>query len=220
MIKFVKRLILFLLLVIVALIVVSMIVLDSIKYQVTSDDLPQDVYETSGDLLDYAKVQIAGLVLADEDDRYTMMEEIINLIILDSIQKNINTSYDPLGDCVTDACQYIYKDSPFYIDYAYAYLNDNNQIVIVLSGGSDKYITASTAIFMVFDVEFDLDILDPGVVLTLDSYSFGEKEMSMKILNFTFDKIDKDNIEDSMTFGDLDLDNYTFTISISDALLT
>lgn len=218
MIKFVKRLILFLLFVVVALVVVSMIFLDSISYQVTSEDLPQDVYETSGDLLDYAKVQILGLVLADEDDRFTMIEEIMNLIILDSIQENINTSYDPLGDCTTDACQYIYKDSPFYMDYVYAYLNDSNQIVVVISGGSDKYISASTAIILVFDVEFDIPNL--SVNFTLNNYSFGDRAMSLKILNFAFDKINKDNIEDSMTFGDLDLDNYTYTISIADALLT
>ena len=217
MIKFIKRLILFLLLVIVALVIVSMVLLDSIRYQVTSDDLPQDVYETSGDLLDYAKVQMVGLILADEDDRYTIMEEIMNLIILDSIQKNINTSYDPLSDCVEDNCQYIYKDSPVYIDYVYAELNDDNQIVVYISGGSDKYVSASTAIILVFDVEFDLDILNPSVVLTLDTYSFGDRAMSLRILNFAFDKINKDTIEESMTFGELDLDNYTFTISISDA---
>ncbi len=212
--KFIRRFLIFLVLVLVGLGLLFMSFINSIRYQVTSDDLPQDVYETSGDLLDYAKTKMVDLILADEEDQYTIVEEILNLIILDSIQKNMNTSYDPLGDCEEDACLYIFKNSPFFVNYAYAYLNDVDQMVVVVSGGSDKYISVDTSIFLVFDI--DIDIANLSINFTLDTYSFGERAMSMKMLDFTMNRLDKANIEDNMTFGELDLDEYTYMISLSD----
>jgi hypothetical protein len=213
--KFIRRLLLFLVLIIVGLGIILMSFVNSIQYVVTESDLPQDVYESDSNLLVLAKLKIVGLVLADEDDQYSMIEEIMNLIILDSIQDNINSSYSPLSDCEEDVCQYIYKDSPFYINYAYAYLNDNNQIVIVISGGTDKYMSVDTALQLVFDV--DVDILNMSVDFTLHSYSLGNRDLSLKMLDFIMDKMDKDAIENDMTFGELDLDTYTYTISITDA---
>jgi len=55
------------------------------------------------------------------------------------------------------------------------------------------------------------------VVFTLNDYSLGEKSMSMNLLDYIFNQMNKDSIEDSMTFGTLDLDDYTFSISIRDA---
>jgi hypothetical protein len=37
------------------------------------------------------------------------------------------------------------------------------------------------------------------------------------MLDYLVSKIDKGAVENNMTFGELDLDEYTFTISISDA---
>lgn len=214
--KFIRRLLIFLILIIVGIGLLFMIFVNSIRYEITESDLPTDVYESEANLLTLAKFKIVGLVLADEDDRYTMIEEIMNLIILDSIQKNMNTSYSPLSDCEDDVCQYIYKDSPFFIHYAYAYLNESNQIVIVVSGGTDKYMSVDTALFLVFDV--DIDILDMSVNFTLNSYQLGERELSIRMLDFLMDRMDKDAIESNMSFGELDLDAYTFTISIDDAI--
>ena len=45
-----------------------------------------------------------------------------------------------------------------------------------------------------------------------------KKEIAVFILNFIFNRLDKTEVEDSMTFGTLDLDEYTYTISIADAL--
>ena len=213
--KFFKRLLIVLLLVIIFTAGVSIRFANSIKYEVTNTDLPTNVYESNGDLLTYAKLKIVGLVLATNDQRYSMLEEIVNLIILDSIQKNINSSYDPLGDCSDIECQYIYKESPVYLNYTYAYINDDNQMVIVISGGSDKYVELNTALFLVFNI--DINIVGLEVKFTLDNYSLGERDLSMNLLNMIFDKLDKDNIENSITFGELDLDKYEYTISISDA---
>ena len=213
--KLIRRLLFFLVLIIVSFGLIFMSYVNSIRYEVTESDLPQDVYESEGNLLTLAKIKIVGLVLADEEDRYSMIEEIMNLIIFDSIQENMNSSYNPFGDCESDACQYIYKDSPFFIRYVYAYLNDSDQIVIVISGGTDKYMSVDTALHLVFDV--DINIFDMSVNFTLNSYRLGNRELSIKMLDYLVSKIDKGAVENNMTFGELDLDEYTFTISISDA---
>ena len=213
--KLIRRLLFFLVLIIVSFGLIFMSYVNSIRYEVTESDLPQDVYESEGNLLTLAKIKIVGLVLADEEDRYSMIEEIMNLIIFDSIQENMNSSYNPFGDCESDACQYIYKDSPFFIRYVYAYLNDSDQIVIVISGGTDKYMSVDTALHLVFDV--DINIVDMSVNFSLNSYRLGNRELSIKMLDYLVSKIDKGAVENNMTFGELDLDEYTFTISISDA---
>ena len=214
--KLIRNILLLIVLILVAIGVFGAFFINSISYQVSEDDLPQDVYDTSGDLLAYAKLQIVGLVLANEDDRYTMLEEIMNLILLDSIRENINTDYDPVGDCEDESCQYILKQSPAYVDYAYAYLTDDNQIAIVISFGTDQYVNIDTALFLYFDVE--INILEMEVVFTLDNYSLGNRGMSKTLLDYLFDRMNKEDIEDSMTFGTLDLDKYEYTISITDAL--
>jgi len=204
--------------------------LDSIAYQATIDDLPQDVYENSGDLLALAQADIMELFAADEADRYSLTEEVINLILLDTVRENVNPDYDPLGDCEDNTCGRIVDDEYFYIDYVYAELNEDNQIVITLSFGANKYIDNTTALILVFDVEFDMDfdwtILDGlaaldemEIVFTLSAYSLGEKELSMNLLNYIFERLNKSEIEDNMTFGTLNLDDYTYSISVADAFL-
>jgi len=229
--KFFRGLLIILLLLIVGLFIFVFSFLDSIAYQATSDDLPQDVYEYSGDLLALVRDDIQDLFLADEEDRYTITEEIVNLIILDSIRDGINADYDPLAtDCEDTDCGMIIEEEYFYVDYAYAKINDDNQLVITISFGANKYVDNTTALIMVFDIEFDMDfelnpllifdlsvLDDMEVVFTLNDYSLGEKSMSMNLLDYIFNQMNKDSIEDSMTFGTLDLDDYTFSISIRDA---
>lgn len=222
--KFIRRLLVVIVLVIVGVGLLFMSFVNSIRYVVTETDLPQDVYESEGDLIALAELKIMSLILVDEEDRFSIVEEIMNLIILDSIQENMNSLYSPLSDCEDDACQYIYKDSPFFIRYAYAFLNENNQIVVVVSGGTDKYMSVDTALYLVFDVSFDIDITDIinpeiNVNFTLDSYRLGNRDLSIKMLNFLMNRMDKNAIESNMTFGELDLDSYTFTISNEDIVI-
>ncbi len=216
--KFLKRFLVFLLVIVVALVVVLFSFLNTIEYQVTDADLPSDVYETSGDLLAFAKLKAVSLVLAGNEDRYTIMEEFINLIILDSIRENINPDYDPLAtDCSDTSCDYIMYDEYYFIEYAYAELNDDNQLVITISAGANKYVSTETALIMVFDIEFDI-VPNMQVVLTLDTYYLGEKQLSQNLLDQIFDRVGRQSIEDSITFGDLNLTDYTYTISIQDAM--
>lgn len=215
MIKILRRFLLFLILVLIVLGVFTISYINSIRYEVTESDLPQDVYESEGNLLMLAKLNIIGLVVAEEEEKYTMVEEIMNLIILDSIQKNINESYNPLDSCQSDDCQYIHMENLGYINFVYSYLNENNQIVLVVSGGTEKLVPFDTALQLVFDV--DVDILNMSVNFTLNSYKLGNRDLSLEMLDFIISKIDKEAVESDVSFGELDLDTYTYTISISDA---
>ena len=216
MIKFVKNLLLFIIIVLVAISIYSISFINSIEYSVTESDLPQDVYTTSGDLLAYAKTKIVSLIIASDEDKYTITEEFLNLIMLDSIHKNVNEDYDPLGDCTSDPCESIYSSEYFSINYAYAKLNDSNQIVITISGNTNKILDKETALIMIFNVDFN--ILDMNVVFTLDKYSLGEREFSKNLLDRIFNYLGKESIENSVSFGELNLTDYTYTISISDAM--
>ncbi|XFA98260.1 hypothetical protein ACAG96_05130 [Candidatus Izemoplasma sp. B36] len=218
MFKFIKKLIIVFVVILVVLGIVVTVFLGRIKYEVTSNDLPQDVYDTSGDLLTFAKTKTLNLLLAEEDEKYTLVEEIFNLILLDSIRENINQDYDPLGDCTTSACLNVAAEDNFYVDYIFAEINDDNQIVITISGGFQFLFKGDTALIMVFDIDFDLLSLNPSVIFTLSSYQLGNMNLSMSILDNIFNRMNKDDLEDSISFGELNLDDYTYTLSINDAI--
>lgn len=212
--KFIKGIIIFTIVLALAIIVGVMVLTKAIAVDVTDADLPQDVYMETGDLLTIAELNLLGLVLADEQERYHIIEEFMNYVILDSIRTNINSAYDPLGDIDTDAANYVVSEGEFFVDYVYAELNDTNQMVVCLSFGTDRYYKTHSALYLTFDIDIEIELLDINVVLTLSEYRIADKELSMRILDFIFNKLDKSSIEDSMTFGVLDLDEYTFTISL------
>jgi len=212
--KTIRKIFTLIFIVILVFVIGAFILVKSIAVDVTDSDLPQDVYSDDGDLLTISQLKILGLVLANEQERYNIIEEFMNYIILDSIQTNINSAYDPLGDIDTNEANYVIYDSGLYIDYVYAELNDSNQIVICVSFGSDRYLTMHSAIYLIFDIDVQIELLNISVVLTLSEYSIADKNLSFKILDYLFTKLDKNKIEESITLGILDLDEYTFTISL------
>lgn len=214
--KIIKRLIIFLVFIIVVVLFGIIIFVNRIDYQVTAEDLPQDVYENVGDGLVFAKFKLLDLVYADEDERYTLTEEIVNLIIYDSIKENINELYDPLGTCTTSECLNIVAEDLYYLDYVFAKINENDQMVITASFGVDSVIDIDTALVMVFDIEFDFTASIPYVEFTLNSYALGEKKLSKSLLEMLFKRVNKEEIEDSVSFGTLNLDDYTYKIEIYD----
>lgn len=218
MIKFIKRFLIFVIILLTLLVIFAFSFINSIEYSVSSDDLPQNVYNTSGSLLPYAQTKIVELIIADEDERYTITEELINLILLDSIKENVNSEYDPLNDCTDFSCSRIINQDYIYIDYVFAEINEDNQLVVTISAGMNKIIAKTTALIMVFDIEFDMN-LDMEIKFTLDEYYLGEKAMSMTILNYIFNRLDKTTVENSMTLGTLNLDDYTYTISLINDIL-
>ncbi|MBU1094193.1 MAG: hypothetical protein KKH01_07005 [Firmicutes bacterium] len=214
--KMLKRLLIFILVIVIVIVGGLFFFVKSIAVEVTDSDLPQDVYTENGDLLVVAQNDLLELFLADEADRYTIFEEFLNLVILDSIQTNINTAYDPLGTLDTNEANYIVYETNYYIDYVYAELNDTNQMVVCVSFGSDRILTMHSAIYLTFDIDIQIEPLNVSVVLTLVEYRIADQNLSFKILDYIFTKLDKASIEDSITYGVLDLDLYTFTVSMLD----
>ena len=71
------------------------------------EELPTNVYEEDSDLLTIANTRLYDLFVTSVTLEYSVVEEVINLIILDSIRENINSEYNPLGDCETNECNFI-----------------------------------------------------------------------------------------------------------------
>lgn len=212
--RIIKRLLTFLIVLVVVLLAAAFIFIKSVSVNVTNADLPQDIYSETGDLQTIARINLLGLVVASEEDSYLLINNFMNYMFLDSIRSSINSAYDPLGDLNTDATNYIVDGFGYYIDYVYSTLNENNQIVVCISFGTDKYITSHSAIYLYFDVLIEKELLNITVTLSLSEYYLSDTKLSLKMLDYLFEKLDKTSIEDSMTMGVLDLDNYTYTVSI------
>ncbi len=200
---------------IVVMVVVSLIFINKIKLEVTDDDLPQAVYTDTSDLNIASQAYLTGLLLASDAQRYNMIAEFMNYMLLDSIRENINADYDPLADLDTIEANYIIHNDNFYIDYLYANLNDDNQLVVTAAFGSNMIFKVDSALILVFDIDTNISITSLGFTLTLVDYSLSDTSLSFKILDFIFSRLDKTQIEDYMNQGDLDLDNYTYDVFIS-----
>ena len=211
--KFLKKLFIFLLVVIVLVAVAIFFVIKAIEVEVTDADLPQAVYQEDGNLLLIAQTNLLGIIIADESDQYTIIEEFMNYVLLDSIRTNINPNYDPLDGDDTNEANYVVDAGYFFIDYVYAELNDQDQIVVCISFGSNQFMEMHSALYLTFDVDIQIELLDVSVVLTLVEYSIADHGIPFKVLDYLMTRMDKESIEDSMTNGELDLDEYTFTIT-------
>ena len=184
-----------------------------IQADVNEDSLPTNVYEEDADLLTVVNTRLFDLFVTSVTNEYTVVEEVINLIILDSIRDNINSSYDPLGDCDTVECNYIIHDDNYYINYIWAELSENNQLIVHISLGSEKFIGVNTIFDFYFDI--DIDYIGFGIELTLDTYDINDIGLSMGILDKIFSYLDTAQIESQVSKGDLDLTNYSYSISFS-----
>ena len=65
-----------------------------------------------------------------------------------------------------------------------------------------------------FNMNQRIDLLEINAVLTLVDYAIADHNLPFKVLDYLFTKLDKASIEESMTFGTLDLDEYSFTITL------
>lgn len=200
---------------IVLVFVVALIFFNKIKLEVTDDDLPQAVYTETSDLNLVSQTYLTGMLLATDSQRYTMIAQFMNYMILDSIRENINADYDPLADLDTIEADYIIHNDNYYIDYLYANLNDDNQIVVTAAFGANVLLKVDSALILVFDIEPNISLTSLGFTLTLVDYSLSDTKLSLQILDFIFSRLDKTQIENYMSQGELDLDNYTYEIEIS-----
>ena len=198
---------------VVVLAVLGFIGVGVINVDVIEDDLPTNVYEEDANLLSLVNTRLFDLFVTSVTNEYGVVEEIVNLVILDSIRENINSEYDPLGDCETNECNFIIYEDNYYVNYIWAELNEDDQLVIHVSLGSEILIGVNTIFDFTFDI--DIDYLGFGIELTLDSYSINNMDLSMNILDNIFSNLDTDQIESEVSKGELDLEEYTYTLSFS-----
>jgi len=197
----------------VIIIVIGLLYLgiNRISTTVTEADLPQDVYESNGDISVLMLSKAAEIVLADEEDSYTLIEDFINLLIFDIIKDNINSEYDPInGDDEING--YIISRDKLTIDYIYAHLNEENQLIVTVSVKRPNIV--ETAFHFVFDIEYEFSSF--SLTLSLDKVFLHDIEIKRNIYDYFVSMADKNQVEQYVETGELDLDEYTYSISFFD----
>ena len=202
-----------LIIILIILIALGVIGLGAIEVDVDDSSLSTIVYEEDANLTDILQAKFISLFVSGSTEESSLVEDIINLVIYDSIKNNINSDYDPLGDCETTECNYVIYEDYYYINYIFAEMNDDGQLVLTVSFGTEEIIEVNTILVLVFDV--DIKLLSMSIELTLDKYYLAEYEISKTMLDRIFSKIDTENIESQVSKGELNLEEYTYTISFS-----
>lgn len=210
--KLIKRLLIILIVIILILGILAVIGYKKVHVEMDESDLPTTVYEEDSDLLNIVNNRLIALFVLSAENEYTIIEEVVNLIILDTIRENVNTEYDPLTDCETIECNYIIHNKNYYVNYTWAELNDDNQLVVHVSVGSDRLIGINTIVDFYMDIEIDYS--EFSIALTLDKLAMNEMEMTTDTLDKLLSYFDKDTIESSVTEGELDMETYKFTLSL------
>ena len=95
------------LVILVILLGIGLVALYSVKEDVLETELPTNVYEEDSNLVTIINAKMFELFITSVTDEYTVVEEILNLVVLNSIRENINENYDPLSDCETIECNFI-----------------------------------------------------------------------------------------------------------------
>jgi len=211
-----KKLVIILLVLALAIFIALNILISKIQVDITDTDLPQDVYENTGNPADIAQLKLIEILnpLSVEDE-YTLTEEFLNYMLLDSIRSNVNDEYDPLNDSCTDiACDVIVETPYGNVEYAFVELNDDNQMVVTVNFARSDFPKVETALFVVFDVEFNL--LDFEIDLVLDTMYLNDIEITKENLDMILGYFDADEIEAMISIGALDLEEYTYTVSLLD----
>jgi hypothetical protein len=209
--KIIKRLLIFLFLVIIIVLGLLYLGINRISTTVTEADLPQDVYESNGDISVLLLSKAAEIVLADEEDSYTLIEDFINLLIFDIIKDNINPEYDPInGD--DEVNKYIISRDKLTIDYIYAHLNEENQLIVTVSIKRPNIV--ETAFHFVFDIEYEFSSF--SLTLSLDKVFLHDIEIKRNIYDYFVSMADKNQVEQYVETGELDLEEYTYSISFFD----
>ena len=193
--------------------VLGFVALNSVKVDVLESELPVSVYEQDSDLLTVINDRMFDLFITSVTNEYTVIEEVLNLVVLNSIRDNVNEDYDPLGDCETVECNFIIHEDYYYLNYIIVELTENDQFLVRVSVGSDKYLDYNTVFSFLFDVE--INYIGFEISLTLDEYHLADKELSMSMLDKIFGNLDTETIESQVSTGELDLEDYSYTISFS-----
>lgn len=209
-----KKLLISILLIIIIFYISLTVVVNKFSVDITDGDLPNDVYLNSGDPFLLAQSILLEFVNPfSTDDEYTLTEKFMNYMLLDSIRENVNPDYDPLNDsCKEASCDYIVDTGYGLVEYAYVTLNSDNQIVVTVNFKRSTFPKIETAVYALFNVE--VSVIDLQVNLELDSIFINETEITRNNLDTLLSYFDKAKIEDMVTIGELNLNNYTYSFSL------
>jgi hypothetical protein len=214
--KWLKRVVLFILILVIILTGVSIFYLQSVEVEIRDEDLPQNVYASSGFLPLMMQAKIGQIVYGDESERDGHIEDFMNLMIYQTIRDDINPDYDPInGD--QPSSQYISKNAWLQVDYAFAQVMDDDQIKLTVSLKRTSFPKAMTALYFYFDMAFNPSSMT--MKLTLNQVMIDEDLVSEKVYDRIIGLVGKGKLESSIDKGTLDLENYTYKITFWDFIL-
>ncbi|HKL47165.1 MAG TPA: hypothetical protein VJ878_00725, partial [Candidatus Izemoplasmatales bacterium] len=209
-IKWIKRLIILLVFIIIAIGIGGIIYLNSVHVEVTDDDLPQDVYGNANYLSIRLQTKIFQIVTADEGAVDNHIEDYINLMVYKTIKDDVNEFYDPIhGDSAES--QYIVSNQWVEIDYIIAEILDNKEVKVTVSIKRNVFPKAMTAIYFYFDMNFNFTSMK--MKLALNNVYIDDKEISRNVYDRIIDMAGQESIENAVDKGTLDLDEYTYIIT-------
>jgi len=216
MFKLIKRLIIFIVIVLVLAFGGLLIFLNSVKVNITEANLPEDVYNSTGDLDTIIENKMISIASSDETETNNLFEDFLNIMIFKTIRDNINSEYDPLnGD--SEASEYIVEHKQFTLDYIIAEITEDDQVKLTVSIKRESFPKAITAIYFYFDMEVSRTTM--SFILTLDKVYLDDKEINRRVYDYFVSFANKDEIESQVDKGTLDLDDYTYEINILNYLI-
>lgn len=216
MFKLIKRLIIFIVIVLVLAFGGLLIFLNSVKVNITQANLPEDVYNSTGNLDTIIENKMISIASSDETETNNLFEDFLNIMIFKTIRDNINSEYDPLnGD--SEASEYIVEHKQFTLDYIIAEITEDDQVKITLSIKRESFPKAITAFYFYFDMEVSRTTM--SFILTLDKVYLDNKEINQRVYDYFVSFANKDEIESQVDKGTLDLDEYTYEINILNYLI-
>lgn len=215
MFKWIKRLIIFIVIILILAIGGTLIFLNSVKVNITEDDLPEEVYDSEGNLETMMQDKRIDIINADSSNRNALFEDFLNMMIYKTIKDNINPAYDPING-ETEESEYIVKHSQFTLDYIIAEMTEDDQVKLTVSIKRNTFPSVTTAFHFYFDME--VSTLYMSFTLTLDKVYLDDNEIKHRTYNYFVSLADKDQIESQVDTGTLDLDDYTYEVTFIDAL--
>jgi len=216
LLKWIKRLLILLVIIIVLAFAGILIYLNTIKVNITDEDLPDNIYGSTENLEARMFVVMTNIVTSTNKETINNhIEDFMNILIFKTIRDDINELYDPING-ETEESQYIIKHPQFTLDYIIADMNEDDQIVLTVSLKRDGFPKAMTAIYFYFDVDFD--IFSSELILTLDKVYLDDNIVSRNVYDYIVSLADKTTIEQAVDKGELNLDDYTYTIDFRDII--
>ena len=214
--KIIRRTCLFIIVLMLLLVTGLVIYLNTVEVQLTDDDLPQNVYDTSQNVNIMMVSAVTNILTSDEQNVQGYIETFLNVMIYKTIRDDINPDYDPiLGESAES--QYIIKNFLMEIDYVYANITDDEQLLLTVSMKRHVFPKISTAMYFYFDMDFNYTRMTLSLIL--DHVLIDDQEVSKSTYDFILSFMNKDKIEEAIDKGSLDLESYTYQVGFRDYLL-